>query len=270
MTSTLTTTTAATTVAATVTAARRELEARGIELFAAIDHSAGAASAGLDLADEVLLVFGNPTVGTRVMQDDARAGLDLPLRLLIWDDHGTTRIGYEDPRLLAERFAVAGAGPALEAMAGLLSGLALAIGAEPPSVERSPRAIAESAFHAWMDGTGHVSTIFADEMTWEIVGESQAAGTYSTTRSFEDDVLTPFGRRFSPAAMFKPVRIRNVFADGSTVIVLWDGEGTTTTGSSYANTYAWVMRFEDGLVVDGIAFFDSIAFDRLWNGVEPV
>jgi uncharacterized protein (DUF302 family) len=63
-----------------VTDALRE---RGVRLFATIDHAAGAREAGLDLADEVVLVFGNPAVGTALMQADARAGLDLPLRLLV-------------------------------------------------------------------------------------------------------------------------------------------------------------------------------------------
>lgn len=57
------------TVAQTVDHIRDQLDAMGVQLFATFDHAAGARSAGLELADEVLLVFGNPGVGTGLMQD---------------------------------------------------------------------------------------------------------------------------------------------------------------------------------------------------------
>jgi len=132
------------------------------------------------------------------------------------------------------------------------------------------REIVADAFAAWSRGEGYVASIFADEMTWEIVGRSQAAGTYGSTRQFMDEVLHPFGARFSPDAPFRPVTIRGVYADGDTVVVLWDGEGTTTAGTTYRNTYAWFLTLRDGMVVDGTAFYDSIAFDELWQSVPPV
>jgi ketosteroid isomerase-like protein len=132
------------------------------------------------------------------------------------------------------------------------------------------REIVADAFAAWSRGEGYVASIFADEMTWEIVGRSQAAGRYGSTRQFMDEVLHPFGARFSPDAPFRPVTIRGVYADGDTVVVLWDGEGTTTAGTTYRNTYAWFLTLRDGAVVDGTAFYDSIAFDELWESVPPV
>jgi ketosteroid isomerase-like protein len=132
------------------------------------------------------------------------------------------------------------------------------------------REIVADAFAAWSRGEGYVASIFADEMTWEIVGRSQAAGRYGSTRQFMDEVLHPFGARFSPDAPFRPVTVRGVYADGDTVVVLWDGEGTTTAGTTYRNTYAWFLTLRDGTVVDGTAFYDSIAFDELWESVPPV
>jgi uncharacterized protein len=132
----------------------------------------------------------------------------------------------------------------------------------------SNREIVAEAFAAWSRGDGHVSRIFADGMTWEIVGRSRAAGTYGSAREFTDEVLRPFAARFRPDAPFRPVRVRGVHADGDTVVV-WDGEGTTTAGTSYRNTYAWFLTLRDGEVVDGTAFYDSIAFDELWDGVSP-
>ncbi|HEY1532187.1 MAG TPA: DUF302 domain-containing protein [Galbitalea sp.] len=127
MTEQLSVTTGAASVADTVQALRSALAKRGIELFAVIDHAAGAAAAGLELDDEVVAIFGNPTVGTRVMQADRRSGIDLPLRMLVWREDGETRIGYEDPHGLATRFSVAEASAALDGMAGLLSQLAAEI-----------------------------------------------------------------------------------------------------------------------------------------------
>jgi len=53
------------------------------------------------------------------------------------------------------------------------------------------------------------------------------------------------------------------------VIVLWDGRGSANDGVPYENSYAWFLTLRDGLVVDAVAFFDSIAFDELWSRVEP-
>lgn len=135
----------------------------------------------------------------------------------------------------------------------------------------SNRTIATDAFHSWMDGTGHISSIFADNMTWEITGRSAASKRYANTRQFTDEVLQPFGARFSAADPFRPVNIRAVYEDpdNSTVIVVWDGQGTTTAGTTYRNTYAWFMTFDGGKVVDGTAFYDSVAFNELWESVQP-
>jgi uncharacterized protein len=82
-------------------------------------------------------------------------------------------------------------------------------------------------------------------------------------------VPRPFGARVSQSRPFKPANVRGVYADGDTVVVLWDGEGTRLDGKPYENTYAWFMRFREGLVVEATAFFDSIAFNELWGEVSP-
>ncbi|HTW08597.1 MAG TPA: hypothetical protein VME46_13855 [Acidimicrobiales bacterium] len=125
--------------------------------------------------------------------------------------------------------------------------------------------IIEDAFKDWMDGTGYVSRIFAPHMTWEIVGRSAASAKYANADEFITKVLEPFGRRFSATDPFRPVTIRGIYGDGPTVIALWDGAGTTIVGTPYQNTYAWVLKMKDGLVVDGVAFYDSIAFNELWE-----
>jgi uncharacterized protein len=135
----------------------------------------------------------------------------------------------------------------------------------------SNREIVADAFRSWADGTGYVGSIFADDMTWEITGRSAASGKFSSTQQFMDDVLHPFGGRFSRDDPFRPVNIRAIYSDedSSTVIVLWDGRGTTTAGTIYENTYAWFLTLRDGKVIDGTAFYDSIAFNELWQDVTP-
>ena len=100
-----------------------QLEGRGITVFARIDHAAGARAVGLELADEQLLIFGDPHVGTALMQADARVGLDLPLRILVWDDTGTTRLAAHDPTDLAQGYALGDSCEIASKLAALIKGL---------------------------------------------------------------------------------------------------------------------------------------------------
>lgn len=100
------------------------LHERDIEIFATVDHAKAARDAGLDLSDEVVVIFGNPSVGTKLMQRSPEVGLDLPLRMLIWDEGGVTHAAYRAPSQLAQQFDLSGAEPVLvkldEVMATLL------------------------------------------------------------------------------------------------------------------------------------------------------
>jgi ketosteroid isomerase-like protein len=125
----------------------------------------------------------------------------------------------------------------------------------------------ERAFQDWSEGTGYITDLLADDLRWTIVGRSRVSRTYQSKEEFVGEVLAPFGARFSEP--FRPVKVRGVYEDGDTVIVVWDGEGTRLDGKPYENAYAWFMRFREGLVVEATAFFDSIAFDELWDEVGP-
>src|ERR1700730_10260824 len=67
---------------------------RSMTVFAMIDHSGEARGHGLELRDTKLVIFGSPTGGTPVMQASPLAALDLPLRVLVWDDGGQTKVSY--------------------------------------------------------------------------------------------------------------------------------------------------------------------------------
>jgi ketosteroid isomerase-like protein len=133
--------------------------------------------------------------------------------------------------------------------------------------ESSNRERGEKAFRDWHDGTGYITDLLAKDLRWTIVGRTEVSKTFESKEEFVGEALEPFGARFSEA--FRPVEGRGVYADGETVVVLWDGEGIRGDGKPYENTYAWFMRFEEGLVVEATAFFDSIAFNELWSEVSP-
>jgi beta-galactosidase len=99
------------------------LKRRGINTFARVDHGAGARAAGLELADEELLIFGDPRVGTLLMQSDPEIGYELPLRVLCWDAGGQTKLGYRRPSELAERYALSARKELLARMDALLEEL---------------------------------------------------------------------------------------------------------------------------------------------------
>ena len=111
-------------VPSTVARIEQALHDRGITLFARIDHAAGARAVGLELPDEVVLVFGNAAAGTPLMQADPRVGIDLPLRMLVWSRDGRTAVGYRDPRRLDIHPAPASVSAVLDTMHGLLEQLA--------------------------------------------------------------------------------------------------------------------------------------------------
>jgi uncharacterized protein (DUF302 family) len=81
--------------------------ARGLTVFARVDHAAGAAAAGLALRPTELIVFGSARGGTPLMQASQLLGLELPLRALVWlDEAGRTQVSRPDLTWLARRFAL--------------------------------------------------------------------------------------------------------------------------------------------------------------------
>jgi len=79
------------------------IDAKGMRLFALIDQREEAQHAGLDLRDTILVIFGSPAAGTPVMAASPLAALDLPLKVLVWDDEGQTKVSYYSPDELAAR-----------------------------------------------------------------------------------------------------------------------------------------------------------------------
>lgn len=100
---------------------------RDLKVFARIDHAAGAASVGSSLRPTQVLIFGNPQGGTPLMQCTQTIGIDLPLKVLVWQDQvSQVWFSYGDPVLLARRHGVARCAAA-EKLQSALAGLALAV-----------------------------------------------------------------------------------------------------------------------------------------------
>ncbi len=102
-----------------------EITTRGLTLFATIDHAANARTVNDSLPPTTLLLFGHPAGGTALMKCERRIAIDLPLKMLIWeDDAGLTWVGYTDPAWLASHHRMPGCGPVIDRTQGLLVALA--------------------------------------------------------------------------------------------------------------------------------------------------
>jgi uncharacterized protein (DUF302 family) len=100
------------------------LPARNMTVFGRVDHAANATAAGMALRPTELIIFGNPKGGTILMQDRQRAGIDLPLKALVWEDaDGKAWITYNDPAWIARRHGLDN-DAAIEVMAKAMNAIA--------------------------------------------------------------------------------------------------------------------------------------------------
>ena len=98
---------------------------RGMKLFNRIDHAKGARTVGMPLRPTEVLIFGNPKGGTPLMMCEQSVGIDLPLKMLVWEDgNGAVWVGYSDPEVLKDRHGVTGCDEVLGKMKGFLGKLA--------------------------------------------------------------------------------------------------------------------------------------------------
>jgi uncharacterized protein (DUF302 family) len=95
-------------VAATVVRFTELLAGKGVKVFAVIDQAAAAREAGLELRETVLVIFGSPVAGTPVMAAAPLSALDLPLKIVVWDDSGQTKVSYVAPAAIGARYGLPG------------------------------------------------------------------------------------------------------------------------------------------------------------------
>ena len=100
------------------------VKARGLGIFTLIDHAAGAQKAGMQLAPYQVLLFGNPKLGTLLMQAKPAVGLDLPMKIAIWQDgQGNTQVAYRSADDLAAAYGLDPQSKPLGKVRGALAGL---------------------------------------------------------------------------------------------------------------------------------------------------
>src|SRR6266705_5814594 len=101
-----------------------EIRAKGMTVFARIDHAAGAEEVGLTLRPTELIIFGNARGGTPLMQSAQTVGIDLPLKALVWEDaKNQTWLSYNEPSWIAQRHSVANVEPVVSKMSAALSAI---------------------------------------------------------------------------------------------------------------------------------------------------
>jgi uncharacterized protein (DUF302 family) len=110
-----------------------QVRAKGMTVFAHIDHAAGAEAVGMKLRPTDLLIFGAAKGGTPLMQAQQEVGIDLPLKALVWQDEaGTTFLSYNDPAYITRRHGLGEAAkPAVEAMSAALKAIAAKVTTAP-------------------------------------------------------------------------------------------------------------------------------------------
>ena len=117
-------------VAKTIDRFEQAVKKKGMTIFARVDHTKGAKKVGLELRPTTVLIFGNPKIGTLLMQSQQTAGIDLPLKLLAWQDaDGQVWIAYNDPGYIATRHNITDRDPVIAKMRKAMSNFtAIAIG----------------------------------------------------------------------------------------------------------------------------------------------
>ena len=111
-------------VSDTVAALTAAIEGAGANVFAVVNHGAGAAKVGEDVGDMQLVVFGNPAIGTAAILDDPMAGLHLPLKVLVYEDaEGGTKMAWEAPGAMLAGLMVPTDAAYLGKMSGALENL---------------------------------------------------------------------------------------------------------------------------------------------------
>lgn len=156
------------------------------------------------------------------------------------------------------------------ALAGLLllalASISEASMGEGTSVQERNKETVRAAFERWRTGTGNVFDLLVPEAEWTIVGNAPVSRTYKSKQEFLDVVIEPFNARMAKGLV---PTVRQLYADGDTVIALFDAEGTARDGKPYRNTYTWYLEMRDDRIVRAIAFFDTIEFTDLWTRLQP-
>ena len=120
-------------VTTTVERLQQHLQSKGMTVFAALDHAAGAAKVDMQLRPTQVVIFGNPAVGTPLMHCSQSVAIDLPQKMLVWEDAaGDVWLAYNDPEFLRWRHDIEGCDEVLAKVSNALSAFARAAASSQP------------------------------------------------------------------------------------------------------------------------------------------
>ena len=134
------------------------------------------------------------------------------------------------------------------------------------SVQDHNKALVRASFDRWRDGTGGPFELFRPGRGVDDRRLVAVVKALSQQEEFIDEVIDPFNAR-----MAKPLvpAVRGIYADGDTVVILFDASATAKDGVPYHNTYTWYFQMKGTEVVKTIAFFDTRDFDEFSTRVSP-
>ena len=138
--------------------------------------------------------------------------------------------------------------------------------ADSAAIEQRNKAIVEAASEKWRGGTYVFGELLAPDVVWTIHGSGPVAGTYRNQKDFIEKASRPLTSRL--ATPIAP-EVHNIFADGDTIIIRFDGTATTTSGAPYRNQFVWILKMKDGLVVNAEAFLDLVAYQQVVDNNAP-
>lgn len=165
------------------------------------------------------------------------------------------RLGAATRRLLLISAFLAGIGPAHAQP-----------GAPDSATEAQNRSILRTAFERWRAGGDVFTGLLAPDVVWTIHGSGPVAGTYRGLRDFIDRASAPLVTRLTGPVV---PEVHDIFAEGDTVIIRFDGAAMTTSGAPYRNQFVWIFRLRDGTVVEAEAFLDLVAYQHVVENNAP-
>lgn len=125
--------------------------------------------------------------------------------------------------------------------------------------------IVSQGFERWVAGEQSFFDLLPEDIEWTVTGSNPLSGTYRSRTEFLDALEPLLGRLAKPIVP----RTYTVYADGDTVIVLWEGSAEAKDGVPYDNVYSWYLTFDGDRIAKVVAFFDGILLAELCERVAP-
>jgi uncharacterized protein len=130
--------------------------------------------------------------------------------------------------------------------------------------QQQNKKLIQEGFDRWASNQGSFFDLLSDDIEWTITRTSPISKTYTSRKQFLDEVIAPLSARLSKQITPK---VRALYADGDTVIALWDGTAVAKDGKPYNNTYSWHMTLKNDRIVKAIAFFDTLELADIWERI---